>query len=53
MEDPCDMEKWKKELEEQKQVEDAKCDFHKYNPGECCCNEISSVHSDNVFEDDE
>ena len=53
VEDPGDMEKWKKELEEQKQVEDAKCDFHKYNPGECCCNEIRSVHSDNVFEDDE
>ena len=53
VEDPGDMEKWKKELEKQKQVEDAKCDFHKYNPGECCCNEISSVHSDNVFEDDE
>ena len=51
VEDPGDMEKWKKELEEQKQVEDAKCDFHKYNPGECCCNEISSVHSDTVLED--
>ena len=53
VEDPMDIERWEKLVEEQKHLEEQRCSFHKYNPGECNCNEISSVNTQEESEDDQ